>query len=168
MPGMSMGMGMGGMGGIGPLSSSLFTVSQNSPTQPPADGCNDSRPSTSHSVSSHHFHTSQLPPPPPSLPPRPEFISALPSVPQFSQHHRRRPAGRGAGRSGGHRPPSRGPPTYRVLTDSTDVTSPTYGSSVPSTGNFGQGGYNPAFFNQGQGGGNWANPHGNKRQRQNE
>jgi len=39
------------------------------------------------------------------------------------------------------------------------------------TGNFGggQGGYNQGFFNQGQqGGGNWSNPHGNKRQRPNE
>jgi len=165
---MSMGMGMGGMGGIGPISNSLFSVSHNSPSQPPADGCSDSRPTTSQSVSSYHPHTSQLPPPPPSLPTRPEFISTLAPAPQFSQHHRRRPAGLRADRSGG-RPPSRGPPTYRVLTDcSTVVASPTYGSSVPPTGNFGQGGYNPAFFNQGQGGGNWTNPHGNKRQRQNE
>ena len=165
---MSMGMGMGGMGGTGPISNSLVSVSHNSPSQPPAVGCSDSRPSTSHSVSSHRCQTSQLPPPPPSLPPRPEFISAPPSAPNHTQH-RRRPARRRVGRSGGNRPPSRGPPTFRVLTDcSTVVASPTYASSVPPTGNFGQGSYNPAFFNQGQGSGNWANPHGNKRQRQNE
>ena len=167
---MSMGMGMGGMsGGIGPVSNSLLSDSHNSPSQTPADDCNDSRSSTSHTVTSHHSDTSQLPPPPPSLPPRPDFISAPPSVSEQPQRHRRRSAGRRNDRSGGNRPPSRGPPTYRVLTDcSTIVESPTYDSFVPPIGNFGQGGYNPAFFNQGQGGGNWANPHGNKRQRQNE
>ena len=159
MPGMSMGMGMGGMGGIGPVSDSLLHVSHNSRSQTPADACNDSRHSTPHSVS-HHSHTTQLPP---------DFISALPSAQQHPQHHHRRSTGSRSRRSSRRRTPSRGPPTYRVLTDSsTIVAAPAYGSFVPPTGNFGQGGYNPAFFNQGQGGGNWTNPHGNKRQRQNE
>ncbi len=158
MPNMGMGMGMGGMGGMGPVSNSLFNVSRIPPLRPPADD-----------VSTHRSHTPLLPPPPPSLPPRPDFIPVSPSAPQHPQHYHRREAGKRARRSGGNRLPSRGPPTFRVLTDcSTIVTSPAYGSSVPSTGNFGQGSYNSAFFNQGQGGGNCTNPHGNKRQRQNE
>ena len=166
---MSMGMGMGGMGGTGPVSHPLFRVAHNSPSQSPADDSSASRPCTPRSVASRRSHTSLLPPPPPSLPPRPEFNLALPPPPQHSQHHHRGAARRRTRPSGGNRRPAREPPTVRVLTDwSRVVASPTYGSSAPPTGNFGQGGYNPAFFNQGQGGGNWANPHGNKRQRQNE